>query len=119
MTATPDGRGDWFDASDGGIFNYGDAQFYGARGGQNGTAPVVGMAAMPDGGGYWVATSNGVAGMYGDAPALSSNVIGVGTSSVVDMTLDGGPVLQDSIEIAAIRSDFAAGIHPGQQSSPH
>ena len=29
MAATPDGQGYWFVASDGGIFSYGDAQFYG------------------------------------------------------------------------------------------
>ena len=91
MTATPNGGGYWFVAADGGIFSYGDAQFYGARGGQNGTAPVIGMAAMPDGGGYWVATSDGVAGMYGDAPALASNVVGVGSNSVIGIALDGGP----------------------------
>jgi hypothetical protein len=119
MTVTPDGGGYWFDASDGGIFNYGDAQFYGARGGQNGPAPVVGMAATPDGGGYWVATSDGVAGFYGDAPALASNVVTVGSTTVDAIALDGGPVLQDTIGIAAIRSDFAAGIHPGQQSAAH
>jgi hypothetical protein len=28
--ATPDGRGYWLVASDGGIFNYGDAAFYGS-----------------------------------------------------------------------------------------
>jgi hypothetical protein len=119
MTATPNGGGYWFVAADGGIFSYGDAQFYGARGGQNGTAPVIGMAAMPDGDGYWVATADGVAGMYGDAPALASNVVGVGSNTVVAIALDGGPVLQDTIGIAAIRSDFAVGIHPGQQSAAH
>ena len=31
--ATPDGRGYWIAASDGGIFNYGDANFYGSEGG--------------------------------------------------------------------------------------
>ena len=34
MAATPDGGGYWLVASDGGIFNYGDAAFFGSRGGQ-------------------------------------------------------------------------------------
>ena len=33
MAATPDGGGYWLVASDGGIFSYGDAQFYGSTGG--------------------------------------------------------------------------------------
>ena len=32
MAATPDGGGYWLVASDGGIFSYGDAQFYGSHG---------------------------------------------------------------------------------------
>ena len=31
--ATPDGKGYWLVASDGGIFNYGDAGFYGSMAG--------------------------------------------------------------------------------------
>jgi hypothetical protein len=31
-------------ASDGGIFNYGDAPFYGSRGGQPLNKPIVGIA---------------------------------------------------------------------------
>ncbi len=33
MAATPDGRGYWLVASDGGIFTFGDAPFYGSAGG--------------------------------------------------------------------------------------
>ncbi len=32
MAPTPDGHGYWLVASDGGIFSYGDAQFYGSTG---------------------------------------------------------------------------------------
>ncbi len=32
MASTPDGKGYWFVASDGGIFAYGDAEFYGSTG---------------------------------------------------------------------------------------
>ena len=44
LAATPDGRGYWIAASDGGIFNYGDANFYGSEGGAALNKPVVGVA---------------------------------------------------------------------------
>ena len=34
MATTPDGKGYWLVASDGGIFSFGDAQFYGSMGGE-------------------------------------------------------------------------------------
>jgi len=43
MAAMPDGGGYWFTAADGGLFNYGDAPFYGAAAG-SGIGTVVGMA---------------------------------------------------------------------------
>ena len=43
MAATPAGRGYWLVASDGGIFSYGDAQFYGSTGAIRLNAPIVGM----------------------------------------------------------------------------
>ena len=42
MAATPDGAGYWLVASDGGIFSYGDARFFGSAGAH--LAPIVGMA---------------------------------------------------------------------------
>jgi hypothetical protein len=44
MAATPDGHGYWIAASDGGIFTYGDANFYGSMGGTVLNKPVVGVA---------------------------------------------------------------------------
>ena len=44
MAATPDGNGYWVAASDGGIFNYGDANFNGSQGGTLLNKPVVGVA---------------------------------------------------------------------------
>jgi len=67
MAATPDGRGYWEVASDGGIFSFGDAAFYGSMGGQHLTAPVVGMATTPDGRGYWEVASDGGIFSFGDA----------------------------------------------------
>jgi hypothetical protein len=54
-------------ASDGGIFNYGSAGFFGSTGGLHLNAPVVGMAPTPDGAGYWLVASDGGIFNYGDA----------------------------------------------------
>jgi len=44
MAASPDDRGYWIAASDGGIFTYGDANFHGSEGGVVLNKPVVGVA---------------------------------------------------------------------------
>ena len=49
MAATPDGEGYWVVASDGGIFTFGDAAFFGSMGGTPLNQPIVGMAATPTG----------------------------------------------------------------------
>ncbi|MGH9103631.1 MAG: hypothetical protein ACRDYD_11715, partial [Acidimicrobiales bacterium] len=54
-------------ASDGGIFSYGDARFYGSMGGRHLDQPVVAMASTPDGRGYWLVASDGGIFSYGDA----------------------------------------------------
>ena len=59
MAATPDDRGYWFVAADGGIFAFGDARFHGSTGSIALVAPVVGMAADPRSGGYWLVASDG------------------------------------------------------------
>ena len=67
IAATPDGGGYWLVASDGGVFSYGDTNFYGSAGGTHLNRPVVGIAATPDGGGYWLVASDGGVFNYGDA----------------------------------------------------
>jgi hypothetical protein len=59
MAATPCGGGYWLVASDGGVFSFGNAQFYGSAGNFKLNAPIVGMAANPGGGGYWLVASGG------------------------------------------------------------
>ena len=54
-----DAPGYWEVASDGGIFSYGGAQFYGSTGSLHLNAPIVGMAATPDDAGYWLLASDG------------------------------------------------------------
>jgi hypothetical protein len=54
-------------ASDGGVFSYGDAHFYGSTGGRGLSQPVVGIAATSGGGGYWLVAADGGVFNYGDA----------------------------------------------------
>ncbi|MDQ1478446.1 MAG: hypothetical protein QOE62_3675, partial [Actinomycetota bacterium] len=68
MASTLSGKGYWLCASDGGIFNYGDAKFHGAT--VPTSASVCGFAASSTGKGYWMAARDGVVAAFGDAPVL-------------------------------------------------
>ena len=67
MAATPNGKGYWLVALDGGVFSFGDANFYGSMGSIRLNQPVVGMAATPDGKGYWLVAADGGIFSFGDA----------------------------------------------------
>ena len=54
-------------ASDGGVFSFGGAPFYGSMGGRPLVAPIVGMAPTPDGHGYWLVAADGGVFSFGDA----------------------------------------------------
>jgi hypothetical protein len=60
MAATPSGRGYWLVASDGGVFTFGDAGFYGSGAGRA-IPPVVGIAVSSNGAGYWLLAQGGLA----------------------------------------------------------
>jgi len=64
--------GYWEVASDGGVFSFGDAQYYGSMGGQHLNAPIVTVAATPDGKGYWEVASDGGVFSFGDAQYYGS-----------------------------------------------
>ncbi len=76
-------------ASDGGIFSFGDATFYGSMGGTVLNKPIVGMASTPDGKGYWMAASDGGvfafgrAGFYGSmgGTVLNQPIVGIASLS--------------------------------------
>ena len=72
MAATPDGRGYWLVASDGGIFNFGDARFYGSTGSLQLDSPIVAMTSSSDGAGYWLVASDGGVFSYGDSSFYGS-----------------------------------------------
>jgi hypothetical protein len=67
VAATPDGKGYWAAASDGGVFSFGDATFHGSATPMHLAAPIVGIAPTPDGKGYWLAASDGGVFAFGDA----------------------------------------------------
>ena len=71
-TATGDQQGYWMVASDGGVFSYGDARFFGSTGNIHLNRPIVGLTATPDGKGYWLVATDGGVFTFGDAAFYGS-----------------------------------------------
>jgi hypothetical protein len=82
-----DSKGYWLVASDGGVFAFGDAGFYGS----DSTAPVsdyTGMAPAAGGRGYWLVNATGQVVPFGDAvnfgsepnPSRGSIIVGIAAS---------------------------------------
>jgi len=65
-------KGYWLTASDGGVFAFGDAQFFGSTGDITLNRPIVGMAPTPSGNGYWLTASDGGVFAFGDAQFFGS-----------------------------------------------
>jgi Pro-kumamolisin, activation domain/Bacterial Ig-like domain (group 1)/Invasin, domain 3 len=65
-------NGYWLVASDGGIFNFGGAAFFGSAGSIALNQPVVAMARTPEGQGYWLVASDGGVFAFGDARNFGS-----------------------------------------------
>lgn len=80
---TPE-HGYWLVGSDGGIFNFGSANFYGSTGSLRLQRPVVGITPTADRGGYWLVASDGGvfsfgdSGFYGSIPGLGLHPAGSG-----------------------------------------
>ena len=72
MASVPNKNGYWLVASDGGIFSFGDAAFYGSTGNIKLNQPIVGMASTPSGNGYWMVASDGGIFAFGDAAFYGS-----------------------------------------------
>jgi hypothetical protein len=68
----PADAGTWLVASDGGVFSFGGAPFFGSMGGKRLNRPVVTMAATPSGRGYWLVASDGGVFAFGDAGFFGS-----------------------------------------------
>ncbi|HUA96602.1 MAG TPA: IPT/TIG domain-containing protein, partial [Acidimicrobiales bacterium] len=86
--ATPaQAKGYWTAASDGGVFAYGDAGYYGSLGGIKLDKPINGMISTGDGKGYWLVASDGGVFAFGDAGFYGS-LGGIKlTAPIVGMTL--------------------------------
>jgi GH25 family lysozyme M1 (1,4-beta-N-acetylmuramidase) len=67
VVSTGSGAGYWIAASDGGVFSFGNAGFYGSLGGQTLNAPVVGMDRTANSGGYRLTASDGGVFCFGNA----------------------------------------------------
>ena len=80
----PPSHGYWLVGSDGGIFTFGSAQFYGSTGSLHLQRPVVGITPTADRGGYWLVASDGGifafgnAGFHGSIPGTGLNPAGSG-----------------------------------------
>ena len=83
-SASTSTHGYWLVGSDGGIFNFGTADFYGSPGSLALQRPVVGIVPTADRGGYWLDASDGGifnygdAGFYGSIPGLGLHPAGSG-----------------------------------------
>jgi hypothetical protein len=98
----PSGSAYWLAASDGGIFSFGGAPFYGSMGGKPLNEPIVGMAPTMDGLGYWEVASDGGIFTFGDAGyygsmgghALNKPIVGIAAgpegSGYWEVASDGG-----------------------------
>ncbi|MEM9712445.1 MAG: S8 family serine peptidase [Actinomycetota bacterium] len=72
VAAAASDDGYWMVAADGGIFAFGDAQFFGSMGGTPLNQPINGMAATSTKQGYWMVASDGGIFAFGDARFFGS-----------------------------------------------
>ena len=70
--ASAPSHGYWLVGSDGGIFSFGAAQFFGSTGSTKLQRPVVGIVPTKDDGGYWLDASDGGVFSYGDTQFYGS-----------------------------------------------
>ncbi|HXZ61922.1 MAG TPA: Ig-like domain repeat protein [Acidimicrobiales bacterium] len=72
FTVSAAARGYWLVGSDGGIFSFGAASFWGSMGGKPLQRPVVGITPTSGHGGYWLVASDGGVFSFGDTSFYGS-----------------------------------------------
>ena len=73
MSPQPDGHGYRLVGSDGGVFDFGNAAYYGSLPGDHVNNPqVTTIASSVDGNGYYLVNGNGQLWAFGDAPYLGN-----------------------------------------------
>ena len=88
-------HGYWLVGSDGGIFTFGSAQFYGSTGSLHLQRPVVGITPTADRGGYWLVASDGGifafgdSGFYGSIPGSGLKPAGSGQAHSLNAPIVG------------------------------
>ncbi len=97
--------------SDGGIFTFGSAQFYGSTGALHLQRPVVGITPTADRGGYWLVASDGGifafgnANYYGSAPGSGLAPAGSGLPHSLDAPIVGMVPSHDGAGYFMVASD--------------
>ena len=66
------GDGYWLVSSDGGVFSFGDAKFFGSTGALMLNKPIIAMAPTKTGKGYWLVATDGGIFAFGDATFFGS-----------------------------------------------
>jgi Glycosyl hydrolases family 43 len=107
-------KGYWLAASDGGIFSFGNAPFFGSMGGQPLDQPldqpIVGIAATADDEGYWEVAADGGIFSFGDASFFGSMGGRPLNAPIVGMTVD--PATGGYWEVASDGGIFSFGNAP-------
>jgi hypothetical protein len=94
-SSTSTSHGYWLVGSDGGIFSFGSAQFYGSTGSLRLQRPVVGIVPTAEKGGYWLDASDGGvfafgdSGFYGSVPGLGLHPARSGQPNSLDAPIVG------------------------------
>ena len=104
-------HGYWLVGSDGGIFSFGSAGFYGSMGGITLQRPVVGIVPTADRGGYWLDASDGGVFSFGDTqfygsiPGLGLHPAGSGLPESLNAPIVGMVPSRDQAGYFMVASD--------------
>ncbi len=107
----PTPHGYWLVGTDGGIFSFGSAQFYGSAGNLHLQRPVLGIVPTKDRGGYWLDASDGGVFSFGDTqfygsiPGLGLHPAGSGLPNSLDAPIVGMVASHDQGGYFMVASD--------------